>query len=184
MAYAVEIMVQLCDVLVFAHRIGIVHRDLKPDNIMVLAEPDERGAPRIKVLDFGVAKLVAAAGPTKSFGRADEQLTSAGAQVGTPTHMAPELVRGGTVDARTDLYACGVILFQLLTGTLPFQDPNPLRLMLRQVDEPPPSPSRIVPEIPPELESIVLWCLEKAPDDRPATALELMEALLKVLAVL
>jgi serine/threonine-protein kinase len=180
---ALAIGVQVCDVLRAAHELGIVHRDLKPENIMLLAA-SAPGAPRIKILDFGVAKLV---GPARADGSApgfQESLTHLGALVGTPTHMAPELVRGGELDGRVDIYAFGVLLYELCTGQLPFEDANPLRLALRHIDEPPAAPSELVPELPAEVETIILHCLEKSPDDRPQSADEVGQALAALAAAL
>jgi len=160
--------------LAVAHEMGIVHRDLKPENIIVLEKRDDDGqrAEVAKVCDFGMAKLVTpdheAAGPLSS-----EKLTSHGVVVGTPDYMSPEQGRGERLDARSDLYAVGVILYQMLTGRLPFSAETPIATLLRHVIDEPEPPSEIDPNIHSGLESICLRALAKRPRDRFQTAREM-----------
>jgi len=187
---------QLCDVLDAAHSMGLVHRDLKPENIMVVATEGMDHPIRVKVLDFGVVKFLPHDRPRlpgeSMRGRDDEEepdsspasLTQFGMTVGTPTHMAPEQARSGDVDTRADLYTTGVLLFEMSTGTLPFDAPNPIEVARMHVKEKPPSLRGIVSEIHPELESVILRCLEKDPSDRWQTARELGRQLARVAVIL
>jgi serine/threonine protein kinase len=122
---------QILDGVGHAHAHNLVHRDLKPDNILLL---EMGGWERVKIIDFGIVKLLGDA--AAAFGAA--ALTSAGLVVGTPAYMAPEQAMGRAVDPRTDLYAAGVILFEMLTGRLPFHDPDPLKLMTMHARAPVP----------------------------------------------
>jgi serine/threonine protein kinase/tetratricopeptide (TPR) repeat protein len=156
-ARVTHMAIQLCDALHAAHREGIVHRDLKPGNIMVLDEPP--GADALKVLDFGLAKSVA--------GEATTAITRTDAQLGTPLYMAPEQVQGETLDARTDLYALGCILYEMLSGRPPFVEPSITGLLAKHVYElPPPLPA----DVKRPLAEIVMRLLEKKPAARFASA--------------
>jgi serine/threonine protein kinase len=160
--------------LAVAHEQGIIHRDLKPENIIVLEKFDDDGkrAELVKVCDFGMAKLVTpeseAQGPLSS-----EKLTSHGVVVGTPDYMSPEQGKGERLDARSDLYAVGVILYQMLTGRLPFSAETPIATLLRHVIDEPQPPSEIADNVHPGLESICLRALAKRRDDRFQTAREM-----------
>nr|WP_191261475.1 serine/threonine-protein kinase [Comamonas sp. JC664] len=150
----VSVLAQVCDALQAAHSRGIVHRDLKPDNIFVSRR--KRGAPFVKVLDFGIAKL----------GDAQMPQTHAGIIVGTPEYMAPEQSLGRGVDGRADLYALGVIAYQLLTGRLPFTDEGmTAQLVAHQLRTPPPLRS-VNPSVAAPLEHVILRALAKKPEDR------------------
>jgi len=156
---ACEVGIQLADALAAAHGRGIVHRDLKPANIMILDAPVPD---LVKVLDFGLAKSLTGDDVTMT------TLTQVGAIMGTPLYMAPEALDGGA-DPRTDLYALGCILHELLAGTAPFADPSINVVFARHcVDPPPPLPSTV----PAPLAAIVAALLAKSPDQRPASALE------------
>jgi len=150
-----DILVQLCDALSCAHERGVVHRDLKPDNVFVLRR---RGREHfVKLVDFGIAKLRDA--PAGSH-------TAAGMIVGTPEYMAPEQCDNRSIDARTDVYALGVMAYQLATGRLPFAGTSIAQLLLAHLKEPPPPPRGVKPAIPAALEAVILRALEKRPEDR------------------
>ncbi|MBI5480968.1 MAG: serine/threonine protein kinase [Deltaproteobacteria bacterium] len=148
---------QVCAALGAAHAEGIVHRDLKPGNIFI-ATP-RHGATYVKVLDFGVAKLIRGAEGALSL--------KTGAPIGTPCYMSPEQVRARRdVDRRSDIYSFGVILFEIFTGRVPFMHPSHFQVLSDHVTELPPVPSSIRP-VPPRLESLILRCLAKDPGSRP-----------------
>jgi serine/threonine-protein kinase len=153
---------QLCDALETAHHKGFIHRDIKPENVLVLRRPPY---PLIKILDFGLAKL---RGGSQD-GPGVEQ-TVVGTVVGTPAYMAPEQCRGGAVDARTDVYAMGVMLFELLTGERPFGGSTQHQIMMAQLTVQAPAPSTIVPELPAALDEVTLKALSKDPDRRQPSA--------------
>jgi serine/threonine-protein kinase len=161
---------QLAGALEEAHEHNIVHRDLKPANVMVTAKG------RIKILDFGLAKLVRQVEPDAP---TEESLftTQAGAVMGTVPYMAPEQLRGEPVDARTDLYAFGGLVYEMATGQRPFRDTHTNRLISSILTLPPQRPSDLMPEISEELEAIILKAMEKDPADRYQSARELMEDL-------
>ncbi|TSC32777.1 serine/threonine-protein kinase [Corallococcus sp. Z5C101001] len=163
---ALWILEQILSALGAAHRAGVVHRDLKPANVFVVERPD--AAPVIKLVDFGIAKVM----------RSREGLTLAdGSVLGTPDFMAPEQVRGGAVKPATDLYALGIMAFQMLTGTRPFQGEN-VQVMFAHVEQIPPPPSSRVDGIPPALDALVLQLLEKDPEQRPASAEQVRQRIL------
>ncbi|HEY4121855.1 MAG TPA: serine/threonine-protein kinase, partial [Byssovorax sp.] len=164
----VRIMVQVCNALAEAHEKGVVHRDVKPDNVMIMTAPD--GGDVVKVLDFGLAKL------RDADGIAD--ITSHGTIVGTPYYMAPEQIRGDEVDARTDVYACGALMYRLSTGCHPFSGP-PMSVMAKQIGEEPVPPGERAPEleIPEGLSRIILRALKKDPGARYQSVEELRAAL-------
>jgi serine/threonine-protein kinase len=153
---------QICSALQAAHQAGIVHRDLKPDNIWVATENLTES--RIKLLDFGIAKLN---------DLTNASTTQAGVPMGTPHYMPPEQGMGRAIDARADIYALGVVLYQLFAGALPFDGVTAHEVVLKHVTEPPPPPSRHRPISPPEMEGIILACLEKEPARRPPSVKEL-----------
>ena len=157
-------MIEVLSAIAAAHGVGIVHRDLKPDNILV--SPSGRA----KVLDFGIAKLVTAE-PGKG------PRTRTGALVGTPDYMAPEQIGGRAIDARTDIYSAGVVLFEAMTGRRPFEGQSDFEVMRAHVDSPPPSVRTLRADIPVEIEAVVVRALAKAPGDRFATATEMANAL-------
>ncbi len=159
------IALEILEALEAAHAEGLVHRDLKPENVMVLDEPSGRHT--IKVLDFGLAKLAGG-------GTTGPQLTRTGMVFGTPQYMAPEQAMGETADARTDLYALGVVLYEGLAGRLPFEAGTPVVLLQEHVYKPvPPLPA----DVPDALERLVLRALAKDPADRFQSATEMAEAL-------
>lgn len=169
----VDVLRQVLAALGEAHDLGIVHRDLKPENIIL--QPQRRGGDLVKVLDFGLAKL-----------RADQptNVTSPGIVCGTPDYMAPEQGRGDKVDGRADLYSVGVMLFQLLTGRLPFEGDSPTQVVMMHLTVPAPDPRQIAPRrnIPASLAEIVKKALAKKPGQRFADAHEFADALSNALA--
>ena len=172
-AQTIAIMRQVLAALEHAHARGVVHRDLKPDNIMLLPPVDDAAPAHVKILDFGIAKLAddAPAGA--------KPLTQAGIPLGTPHYMSPEQAAGDATDARTDVYACGVILYEMLTGRPPFDAPSAVQLLSMQVTATPEPLRRAAPkaQIPEAVERVVLRALEKRREDRFASAAELRDAL-------
>ncbi len=160
--------------MVAAHAAQIIHRDLKPDNLFLV--PDPSGGERVKVLDFGIAKLLGDSDP-------GHQMTQTGMIMGTPAYMSPEQCRGaGRVDHRTDVYALGCVLFHLLTGRTPFVASTPGDLIASHLTLPPPAPSSVTTGISPELDALVLHCLAKDVDARMSTMTELVAAIDHLLA--
>jgi eukaryotic-like serine/threonine-protein kinase len=152
---AIDATRQVLAALRFAHRKGVVHRDIKPHNVMADADG------RLKVTDFGIAR----AGVS--------QMTEAGSIIGTAQYLSPEQARGAAVDQRSDLYSVGVVLYEMLTGTTPFSGETPVEIAMKHLSDPPRPPSVERPDIPPDLDMIVLRALAKNPDDRFQTAEEM-----------
>ncbi|HLV97610.1 MAG TPA: protein kinase [Ktedonobacterales bacterium] len=161
LAEALAILEQVASALQYAHERGLVHRDVKPANILMSAEG------RALLSDFGIVRLV-------EKGDSSATLTRMGAFVGSPEYAAPEMVTGAPVDQRVDLYALGVVLFQMLTGQLPFAAPTPVALLMMQTQQQPPTPRSLNPEIPPAVEAVLLKALAKKPEDRYQTAAALV----------
>jgi serine/threonine protein kinase/tetratricopeptide (TPR) repeat protein len=155
---------QTAEALEAAHAKGIVHRDIKPPNIFVTARGD------VKVLDFGLAKLVE---PSSDLKVPKESLTETQAAVGTLPYMSPEQLRGNRVDARTDIYALGVVLYEMATGRRPFREELSTQLIDDILHKSPPLPGRLNPDLLPKLEDIILKCLEKDPENRYQSVKEL-----------
>ncbi|HRE89896.1 MAG TPA: serine/threonine-protein kinase, partial [Myxococcota bacterium] len=168
----VHIARQIAVALKAAHGEGIVHRDLKPDNVMLIDRYGDKDT--VKVLDFGIARFADESAES-------QRLTAEGAVVGTPAYMSPEQATGRPVGAATDIYAFGVMLFEMATGTIPFSAPTTVSLMVMHVQEPPPRPSTVAP-VDPRLEQLILRCLAKDPADRPASAEEVIAALDQLVA--
>lgn len=166
-AEAVRITKGILTALEYSHRAGIVHRDIKPGNVMVTP------GGQIKVMDFGIARAVS---------ETSANVAQTGMILGTAQYFSPEQARGETVDARTDLYSTGVILFELLTGQAPFRADTAVGVAYQHVAEEPPTTSSITPGITPEMDSIVAKALEKKRDDRFQSATEFKEALDDALA--
>jgi hypothetical protein len=154
---AARLVAQVAEALDYAHHKGVVHRDLKPSNIMVL--PDGTA----KVMDYGIARARRFVG-----------LTTTGAFLGTPDYVAPEIIEGAGSDARSDLYSLGIVFFEALAGRVPFKADTPFAVLRKHCTEEPGAPSAVRPEVPPELDAMVLRLLRKKPDDRYATAEELL----------
>jgi hypothetical protein len=164
-AEALEILEPVCAAVDAAHRAGIVHRDLKASNIQVSGPAGDR---RIKLLDFGIAKLTELDGQM--------QLTAMGRKLGTPTSMSPEQIRGALVDTRTDIYALGVLLFYMLTCRHPFEAREPFEVERMHLEQPPPRASELVAVVA-DLDAVMMRCMAKAPADRFQTVAEFLEAL-------
>jgi serine/threonine protein kinase len=162
-----RLLYQLCEVLQAAHALGIVHRDLKPSNLMIVDA--DTPYELLKVMDFGLAKMLTPDQFTKI------TQTHTEFAVGTPGYMCPEQARGEDVDGRGDLYSVGVILYELLSGRLPFSGRSTMDLLLAHVTEEPPPLSIVELDMPPAIEEVVRRCLAKKPDDRPRCARELAE---------
>ena len=148
---AIDITIQILKAARFAHRRGVIHRDLKPHNVIV----DD--ADHAKVTDFGIARAGAS------------DMTETGSIMGTAQYLSPEQAQGHAVSAGSDLYSIGVVLYEMLTGRVPFDAESAVTIALKHVSEAPPPPTLINPSIPPELEQVVLWALNKNPADRPPT---------------
>jgi serine/threonine-protein kinase len=167
---AIEIGLQLCAALGVAHAGGVVHRDLKPANVLVSDSPSSPGGVHVRVLDFGLAKIV----------HGDRMVTGLTEQdmiFGTPEYMAPEQARGDDVDARADLYAVGVMLYEMTTGAVPFHGKSPIATMSAHLAEMPRPPRAARPDLSPALEAVLLRALAKAREDRFPSARSLAEAL-------
>jgi eukaryotic-like serine/threonine-protein kinase len=161
---AIEATRQVLTALRFAHRKGVVHRDIKPHNVMADADG------RLKVTDFGIAR----AGVS--------QMTEAGSIIGTAQYLSPEQARGAAVDQRSDLYSIGVVLYEMLTGQVPFTGESPVEIAMKHLSDTPRPPSLLRPEIPPDLDMVVLRALAKNPEDRFQTAEEMDADLERVAA--
>ncbi|KAF0220785.1 MAG: serine/threonine protein kinase/WD40 repeat-containing protein, partial [bacterium] len=157
-----KILRPVCSALEAAHRDQIIHRDLKPENIMIY---ESAGEELVKVLDFGMAKL-------KSLGT-EGVLTSHGLVLGTHSYMSPEVCEGIDIDNRSDVYALGIILYEALTGSLPFNDPTPVGMALKHIGTKPGSPRILCPELSESVEQVVMRALEKRPESRQQSALDL-----------
>ncbi|MGY1697920.1 Stk1 family PASTA domain-containing Ser/Thr kinase [Geodermatophilus sp. SYSU D00814] len=164
---AMTLTADICAALDFSHRNGIVHRDVKPGNVMLT--PDGS----VKVMDFGIARAVSDSAAT---------MTSTAAVIGTAQYLSPEQARGEAVDARSDVYSVGCLLFELVTGAPPFTGDSPVSVAYQHVREDPRLPSSINPRVPPELDAIVLKALSKNPANRYQSAAEMRNDLLRALA--
>ncbi|MBK6922168.1 MAG: protein kinase [Deltaproteobacteria bacterium] len=162
------LLLQMARALGAAHARGIVHRDVKPSNIFVLPRV---GLPElVKVLDFGIAKLAGTGGETMGLTRTHELM-------GTVAYMAPEQALGERVDARTDVYSLGIVIYEMLSGKLPFNGTNSYKVLDQHVRTPPPRPTFVDPAIPPAVEALILRALAKQPADRFASMEELAHAI-------
>ena len=161
-AQAIAYTRQILSALRFAHRNGIVHRDIKPHNILV--GPEER----LKVTDFGIARAGAS------------QMTETGSIMGTAQYLSPEQARGAQVTGASDLYSVGIVLYEMLTGEVPFTGDTPVEIAMKHLNEPPKPPSARAPGIPADLDRVVVRALAKSPDDRYASAEELDSDLARI----
>jgi serine/threonine-protein kinase len=155
---AIPIMIQISRGIARAHDLGVVHRDLKPENIFIVRRPFD-GSDLVKILDFGIAKA-----------RGDTRLTNAGELFGTPQYLAPERIIGGEAGPSVDLYALGVIFFEMSTGKLPFEASDPTTFLIKHMKEKPPPPRAIDPRLPEKLDTLIVQLLEKDPKARPVDA--------------
>lgn len=159
-----HILRQVCSALDAAHAAGVIHRDIKADNIIL---SDYEGADWVTVVDFGISKILEDIKHPAS-------MTGANLILGTPRYMAPEQCQGNPVDARTDVYSLGVVLYEMLTGKAPFEDASATRLLLHHTSTPAPPLRRRRPDLLPEVEAVVMRALEKNPEERPQSAMELL----------
>ena len=164
---ALELTQGVLDALSYSHKAGIVHRDIKPANVMLT------GNGSVKVMDFGIARAVADTSAT---------MTQTAAVIGTAQYLSPEQARGETVDARSDVYSAGCLLYELLVGRPPFVGESPVSVAYQHVREAPVPPSQLDPMITPEVDAIVLKALAKDPDDRYQSAREMKADIARVLA--
>src|ERR1700742_3990967 len=159
-----EIMSEVCGALEFSHRNGIIHRDIKPANVMITRS----GA--VKVMDFGIARALSDNGAT---------ITSTAAVIGTAQYLSPEQARGEAVDARSDVYSSGCLMYELLTGQPPFRGDSPVAVAYQHVREDPRPPSVLDPDIPRDVDAVVMKALAKNPDNRYGSAAEMRDDLLR-----
>jgi serine/threonine-protein kinase len=156
---------QVCAGLAAAHEVGVIHRDIKPQNILI--EPTGG----LKIMDFGIARLTE-----------DRGMTATGTVIGTPDYMSPEQARGLPLDFRSDIYSTGVVLYEVFTGSLPFEGDSPIAVVLKHVNEAPPLPQSKNPRIEPKIAVIIMKCMEKEPGARFQSVSDLYESLAKVTA--
>ena len=162
-----HLFTQLAAALSYAHSRGIVHRDLKPANALI----DSHG--NVFLTDFGIAKLLESASP---------RLTQTDAIMGTPAYISPEQAQANPVDERSDIYSLGIILYEMVTGSVPFVAETPLAVLFKHISDPLPPPSQIKPDVPPAIEQVILKALAKNPQDRFATANDFVAAWKRALA--
>ncbi len=167
-ALGVSLLQQMCAGLHHAHELQIIHRDLKPENVMLV--PDDGGTERAVVMDFGLAK-------ERRADPAIAKLTATGIILGTPEFMSPEQIRGKPLDARSDIYALGIVAFEMFTGKLPFQGRNAQEMMIARLRSQPVPIRSLRSDVPDAVEKALTKALQTNPDDRFATAIEFAEAL-------
>lgn len=163
MGTTINIAKQICDGLTEAHKLGVVHRDLKPSNIMIDKEGD------IRIMDFGIARSLRAKG-----------ITGAGVMIGTPEYMSPEQVEARETDQRSDIYSLGVLLYEMVTGRVPFEGETPLSIAVQHRSDIPKDPREVNAQIPEDLSRMILTCLEKDKENRYQTAEEVLSELGKI----
>ena len=156
-----RIIGQIGGALDYAHRMGVIHRDVKPSNVLI----DDQG--NTYLTDFGLARMM----------ETSDQLTASGVGVGTPAYMSPEQGQGIKVDHRSDIYSLGIMLYEMITGRVPYEAETPMAVMLKHITEPLPLPRAIAPDVPEAIERVILKALVKNPDDRFQAASEMVQAL-------
>jgi serine/threonine-protein kinase len=159
-ARGVPIVAQICEGLEAAHAEGIIHRDIKPPNVLIGKDD------AVKIVDFGLASMAQHVG---------SRLTKSGILIGTPQYMAPEQITGEKVDARTDIYSLGVMMYEIFTGLQPFRGDTAVSILFSHLEATIPPPQEICPEIPAELGDIVMYAMSKNRDARPQSAGEVLE---------
>src|SRR5688500_17095256 len=164
---AAEIAADVARALERAHNAGLVHRDIKPSNIMITSYG------QTKVTDFGIARAL---------GDGEQTMTQTGMVIGTASYLSPEQAQGNPVDARSDVYALGCVLYEMLTGRTPFQGDTPLSIAYKHVREAPDTPSSVNPDVPDALDAIVMKALAKNADNRYQSAREMHEDLQRFIA--
>jgi len=170
-ATALRYAIQIADALARAHEAGIVHRDLKPSNVIVTNDE------RIKLLDFGIAKLLERADGTADASTKTTPLTDEGIVIGTAAYMSPEQAEGRRIDARSDVFSFGALLYEMVTGRTPFRGNSALSVLSAILNEDPPSPSLLAPTVSPDVDRLILRCLRKDPARRYQTMADLKVAL-------
>src|SRR5262245_2491236 len=153
----IAILLQVCDALVAAHAAGVVHRDLQLDNVFLTDNPEDPATPKVKLLDWGIAKVMSH----------DVRHTVEGQLVGTPQYLSPEQARGQDVTEKTDVYSLGVMAYELFLEQLPFEAETAAEVMAMHLRVPPPPPSELWPDVPPALQDLLLAMLAKSPEQRP-----------------
>ncbi|MGE5413523.1 MAG: protein kinase domain-containing protein [Syntrophomonadaceae bacterium] len=168
---ALPLVAAMASALGAAHDAGIIHRDFKSGNVMLVRDARRPGETRVVVTDFGLARPRATEGPSAA------RLTETAAVVGTPDYMAPEQIEGRDLTPAADIYALGIVMYEMVTGEPPFHGETPLSVALKKLKEAPPSPRRGAPELPAAWERTILRCLERQPGDRFTTTAEVVRAL-------
>jgi len=161
-----RILTQLTDALEYAHENGVIHRDIKPSNILL------DGRNRVFLTDFGIAKLIESTRNSSTV----PLFTATGAITGTPDYMSPEQAQGLKLDQRSDIYSLGIVLYEMLTGKVPFDAETPIAVLLKHIAAPLPPPSLLRPDLHPALEAVVIKALAKSPDDRYASMNDFLAA--------
>ena len=156
----ISVAKQICEGLAEAHKVGVVHRDLKPNNIMI----DREG--EVRIMDFGIARSLK-----------EKSITGAGVMIGTPEYMSPEQVEGKEVDQRSDIYSLGIILYEMVTGRVPFEGETPFTIGMKHKGETPKNPKVLNAQIPEDLSNMIMRCLEKDKEQRYQSSGEVQEEL-------
>ena len=178
-----DILMQALAAIAVAHEMGVIHRDLKPENLMILRakNDEEKDAYLVKVCDFGIAKITEADEESSNTGKPGHKLTTQGLVVGTPEYMSPEQARGEKLDARSDIYSMGIILYQLLTGRTPFVADTALAVVLKHITETPEPPATHYAGVHKGLEAVCMRALAKDRNDRFQTARAMRNAIREAL---